>query len=1306
MVMLNRFMSHYLVRWASWGCVLVTLLLSTVLLSLRYWILPNIDEYREGIAAAISRTARQPIKIDGIEANWDGLRPHLLMHGVRVFDTEQNPVLIFSKIEGTVSWRSILRGEINFHEIIVDQPALLIRRDQQGGLHIAGIAMQTGANRGGFGDWLLRQRRVIVKQATIFWQDELRSAPVLFFEDVNFRMQNDHGGRQHRFGLQASTSADLVSAIDIRGDFTGSSVKDWSAWQGRLYVNLQGIVFENWLQWLSLPDGYDLAGGAGTFRAWIDFDRGGLQKWTADIALWDIGIRFAEQLPWLSLDGVQGRLGWARMSSSSENGSYWFANHVAIDLKKTTPLSIDSLVWQQSRHSQQTTVLQNRLQIDQLDLSLLANLMPSLPLPEYWRHLALKLSPMGVISKIRLGWLENQSDKKAFHLRANFSDLSTQSYDGYPAFTGLTGTIQATQSVGMVMLASRNLQLTGKNPASQKLRLDSLAGQVGWRWSPKQGLALLALGNLAFSGKEGAGSVHGYYRPAGLSSSDEIVLHGNLSRGDLALLQKQFAWLPDGKIPQSIRDMNVAGKLGKTTFQISGSLKSADRERQLTQAKNITVDAQTEIRQARVKLPDDGPEISGLSGKLSLQGDDLSASFTEGKFAAIHLHNLEMALQGLSTDTTVIRLTGEASGDSEEMIDLVKKNRFIPSVGEFLGQTRMTGRGKLSLELDMAKNGADFSVNRLQGRYQLIDNQIDLGRYVPNLNGINGTLVFTEKSVVLENLHGEIFGGPVSITSTPLPSGGLRLQADGRVNFDRLSLDFSQMPDNLLQLWGRFAKGSAAWTGTIDIVPDGVDIVVNSDLIGLESSLPAPLAKVSAESRPLYFRKHFTKPNQDLMTIRIGEVMTAQFQRIREKPYHYHPVRTTIHFGKDGQPPAIVAGTAINGTVSTLEWDQWRELIRLHGQLETASGQTGRGLDGFITQSAHLDLHIGQLEYLGSHFNECHLVMDRQGDSWTARATSREIDGNISWSGTAPHRVTARLSKLMMPVRAQQAAWLPANRQHTPVDWPSIELTADKLIVDEKTLGRLTLSAEQRKDGWYLENLKIVYPDGELRAEGVWQNQTPPFVVNGNLWLQTDDIGSLLSRHGQKNWVARGKGMVEGDLQWNGKPISIDFPSLSGNLGITAERGQLTKLKPGIGKLLGIFDLKSLPRRLMLDFDDLLGKGFGFDYLSGRIIFDRGVARLHNMLAIGSSANLTLTGEVDLVSKTQSLNLKSFPSFGLATPVVGIASMIATLSLQNPFARVLSSEYAIKGSWDAPEVIKISEEDGSVPEEETNGEGE
>lgn len=86
----------------------------------------------------------------------------------------------------------------------------------------------------------------------------------------------------------------------------------------------------------------------------------------------------------------------------------------------------------------------------------------------------------------------------------------------------------------------------------------------------------------------------------------------------------------------------------------------------------------------------------------------------------------------------------------------------------------------------------------------------------------------------------------------------------------------------------------------------------------------------------------------------------------------------------------------------------------------------------------------------------------------------------------------------------------------------------------------------------------------------------------------------------------------------------------------------------------------------MLDFYDVFGKGFGFDELSGHIVVQSGIASTHDLYIAGSSAELVLSGEWDLVNETQALNLKVFPSFGLVTPIAGIAAMIASGTLQDP----------------------------------------
>ena len=50
--------------WAAFFAIAVALL------ALRFWLLPDIERYREAIVAAASRAVGQPVSIGGVDADW------------------------------------------------------------------------------------------------------------------------------------------------------------------------------------------------------------------------------------------------------------------------------------------------------------------------------------------------------------------------------------------------------------------------------------------------------------------------------------------------------------------------------------------------------------------------------------------------------------------------------------------------------------------------------------------------------------------------------------------------------------------------------------------------------------------------------------------------------------------------------------------------------------------------------------------------------------------------------------------------------------------------------------------------------------------------------------------------------------------------------------------------------------------------------------------------------------------------------------------------------------------------------------
>ena len=149
---------------------------------------------------------------------------------------------------------------------------------------------------------------------------------------------------------------------------------------------------------------------------------------------------------------------------------------------------------------------------------------------------------------------------------------------------------------------------------------------------------------------------------------------------------------------------------------------------------------------------------------------------------------------------------------------------------------------------------------------------------------------------------------------------------------------------------------------------------------------------------------------------------------------------------------------------------------------------------------------------------------------------------------------------------------------------------------------------------------------------------------------------------------------------------------------IEANKGQFLKLDPGVGKLLGILSLQSLPRRLSLDFRDIFTEGLAFDEIVGAVKVNRGIATTENLRIQGPAVRILMSGDVDLNAETQKLRVKVFPSVSdslsvagalVAGPIAGIAAYVAQKLLRDPINQMAAFEYSVTGTWGDPQMAKL-----------------
>ena len=201
-----------------------------------------------------------------------------------------------------------------------------------------------------------------------------------------------------------------------------------------------------------------------------------------------------------------------------------------------------------------------------------------------------------------------------------------------------------------------------------------------------------------------------------------------------------------------------------------------------------------------------------------------------------------------------------------------------------------------------------------------------------------------------------------------------------------------------------------------------------------------------------------------------------------------------------------------------------------------------------------------------------------------------------------------------------------------------------------------------------------------------------------NFRLELADAGLLLARLGMKDLVRRGRGKMEGQVAWQGSPLTLDYPSMAGAFVVDIESGQFLKAEPGIAKLLGVLSLQALPRRLTLDFRDVFSEGFSFDFVRGDVAIEQGVARSNNLQLKGVTAAVLMDGRADLARETQAIRVVVVPELNAGTasliasvinPAVGLGTFLAQWLLRRPLMDAATQEFQVDGSWADPVMRRV-----------------
>jgi len=574
--------------------------------------------------------------------------------------------------------------------------------------------------------------------------------------------------------------------------------------------------------------------------------------------------------------------------------------------------------------------------------------------------------------------------------------------------------------------------------------------------------------------------------------------------------------------------------------------------------------------------------------------------------------------------------------------------------------------------------------------------RVALARLPLDLRDLRGRVRLRNTRFSAEDLRAEMLGEPVRISLRPdaAPDAPYSHVAafSGTTPVPRITATFG-LPLR------EYLAGTVAWSADVRIparrgaAPLRVEVA--SDLEGLASTLPAPVAKEPGSRWPLAMSVSFAKDDALDVTGTVQPPL-AWALRLVQAGGQWRVERGNLVAGPGTAQLPARRGIEVGGRVADLRLAEW---LALDGA--RAGQEGGRSLRETFRRFA---VRADRLVVAGQVFRDVEATAERGPDAWSVDVEGPATEGRV----TVPYDTAERPLVLAM-----QRLWLlepePAEEGAAPTDprtLVAVEADIGDAALGSRRLGRLELSVARTPEGLVARRIEARAPTFTISGTGDWlvaDGDAARQVTRARAELKGTDIRDALDRLGFQPLV-EGKGVnVKADLAWPGGPAADFLRRAEGRIALRMQDGQVLELEPGgSGRLLGLLSVTALPRRLALDFSDVLDKGLAFDAIEGDFRVGSGSAYTCNLGLSGPAADMGIVGRTGFaaedydqvaVVRPQVSNVLTVGGVVLGGPVGGATMLLISQIFRKPLSTLGESYYRVSGGWDDPDVERIQRSD-------------
>ncbi|MFC4308317.1 YhdP family protein [Steroidobacter flavus] len=903
----------------------------------------------------------------------------------------------------------------------------------------------------------------------------------------------------------------------------------------------------------------------------------------------------------------------------------------------------------------------------------------------------------GALTDVKFSFARTAPDVPVtYSLETKLDNIGFEPVLQTPGVTGVTGSLDINDHAGQLKLASKVIEFSLPRTFRDVLVASSAEGVVSWQRSDA-GL-VVSTDQFRVQGDDGRAVARMHLT---LPSDGTSPIMDLFAQGEDLKVGSTHKYLPADKLgPKTLEWFDHAlidGRIATAEFTYKGPM------RQFPFRKNEgTFLARAQVQNALFDYQEGWQPARDLMAEVEFRNQGMRVHATSAMIGDLRMTQATADIPDFRQNELSIKAA--AASDLDAGLAFVKGSPIGPRLGETFA--RLGGRGSMTADVRLELPLKNLDNRKIDVTARFADATVTMQKVSAPVQSLTGELTVKNSLIAQADLKGRFLGGPLSVKIEQQNANASQLNALGHAEATELHSLFSLPATVKLSGASDYHVSMPIASGDSEAAQRR-NIKIDSDLRGLGIALPEPIGKGMADSRPLQVALDI---DDEQLVSRTSYGDVRALIRLRSSDDGWTLDRGGVR--ADAIAPALPGhrGFRIEGNVQRFVLDDWLALRGPDPAPGTAAARNDDGpkLSDYL-QAANV--RVADFQMFGYRFADLRGLLQSTQSGWRVDVSGDSATGQVlipeSFTGTQPLRAT--MERLVINKVQNEEQGGAANKDDDedldPRNLPNMQIYVGSLLLGTRTVGAVDLKATRVPQGIRFDSATVLAESVRAEAQGEWLKTVDGPRSTLDASIESKDVAATLKALNYTPFLEAKRGAITADLAWNGGYDSNILEHASGAIRIEAETGQIVNLQPGAGRVLGLFSVGALPRRLALDFSDLTEKGLAFDTVRGDFELRDGNAYTNNLLLRGPAAEIGIAGRTGLGTRdydqtavvTGNLGA-SLPVAGALAggPVVGAAVLLFSQVFKEPLKGITRGYYRITGPWDAPVVERVDAADAKA----------